>query len=388
MNKFIVKLFIKNYEDTEDPLVRNRYGLLAGVAGIVTNALLSTIKIAAGLIFNSIAITADGINNLADASSSIILLVGIKLSVKPPDEEHPYGHARIEYLTGLLISLAIIILGAQLFMNSFDKIRSPEPVTFSWILAIVLVLSILIKIWQAFFYTFIGTTINSTAIKATFVDSRNDVIATSSVLVGLLVGEFTGIYLDAIMGCAVSLFIVYSGVKLVKETSTPLLGNPPDPELVREIEKRILSYEGVLGIHDLIVHNYGPGRVFATLHIEVDAHGDLIASHEVVDLIEREVGRDLKIKIVAHIDPLETKDPLTIKLNGMLNDFIVDIPGLLEIHDLRVVAGYHRHKIIFDVVAGPICTHSDREVKALLNGKVREISSDYFCVITIDRSYT
>ncbi len=388
MKKLLVRLFVKNYEDTEDPLVRNHYGLLAGAVGIVTNAFLSAIKIVAGLIFNSIAITADGINNLADASSSIILLVGIKLSAKPPDEEHPYGHARIEYLTGLLISFAIIILGAQLLMDSFDKIRYPEPVTFSWVLVILLVLSILIKIWQAFFYTYIGNAINSTAIKATFVDSRNDVIATSVVLAGLLVGEFTGISVDAIMGSAVSLFIVYSGVKLVKETSAPLLGNPPDPELVQDIEERILSYEGVLGIHDLIVHNYGPGRVFATLHIEVDAHGDLIASHEVVDLIEREVGSDLKIQIVAHIDPLETKDPLTIKLKGILNDFIGDIPGLMQIHDLRVVAGYHQHKIIFDVVAGPDCTHSDGEVKTLLNEKIREISSDYFCVITVDRSYT
>ncbi|GAB1475930.1 cation diffusion facilitator family transporter [Bacillota bacterium] len=388
MSRFIVKLFIKNYESTEDPVVRNRYGLLAGFLGILTNALLSGIKIVGGLFFNSISIMADGLNNLADASSSVILLVGIKLSAKPPDEAHPYGHARIEYITGLVISFAIIILGAQLLINSFAKIGSPATVDFSWLAVILLVISISIKIWQAFFYIYIGNSIKSTTIKATFVDSRNDVIATSSVLVGLLIGEFTGYSIDAIMGCAVSLFIIYSGFKLVRETAAPLLGNPPDPDLVKEIKNRIQSYEGVLGIHDLIVHNYGPGRIFATVHVEVDAHGDLIAGHEVVDLIEREVGSALSIELVAHIDPLDTKDPLTLELKGIISEYIDSIPGLSEIHDLRVVAGYRMRKIVFDVVAGPDCTYTNAELQDIINRELQKISDDYSCVITIDRSYT
>ena len=387
MTKFLIRIFVKDYKNVKDPSTRGRYGRLAAIVGIATNVLLSGLKIAVGLLFGSIAILADGINNLTDASSSVILLIGIWFAAKPPDEEHPYGHARIEYLTGVLISFIIIFLGIQLLMTSVAKIHQPEPVRFSWLLVLALAFSIIIKVWQAFFYIEIGKTIESSAIKATGLDSRNDVISTSAVLLSVFLGRLTDLPLDGIMGAAVALFIIYSGIKLIKETAAPLLGNPPDKELVDEIRKRVLTYEGVLGIHDLIVHNYGPGRTFATLHIEVDAHGDLIASHDMVDSIEREIAEDLQLQLVAHMDPLDTRDPLTAELNVRLGEAISAIPGIAEIHDLRVVAGYSQHKVIFDVVADPVCDYSDAELKNILQQKVGEISPYCYCVITIDRNY-
>ena len=387
MTKFLIRIFVKDYKNVKDPSTRGRYGRLAAIVGIATNVLLSGLKIAVGLLFGSIAILADGINNLTDASSSVILLIGIWFAAKPPDEEHPYGHARIEYLTGVLISFIIIFLGIQLLMTSVAKIHQPEAVRFSWLLVLALAFSIIIKVWQAFFYIEIGKTIKSSAIKATGLDSRNDVISTSAVLLSVFLGRLTDLPLDGIMGAAVALFIIYSGIKLIKETAAPLLGNPPDKELVDEIRKRVLTYEGVLGIHDLIVHNYGPGRTFATLHIEVDAHGDLIASHDMVDSIEREIAEDLQLQLVAHMDPLDTRDPLTAELNVRLGEAISAIPGIAEIHDLRVVAGYSQHKVIFDVVADPVCDYSDAELKNILQQKVGEISPYCYCVITIDRNY-
>lgn len=387
MGKFLVRLFVKDYKKTKDPVVRDRYGRLIAVVGILSNLLLSGAKIATGLLFGSIAIFADGMNNLADASSAIILLIGIRLAAKPADEGHPYGHARIEYITGLLISFFIVILGFQLLRASIDKIRFPEPIEFSWLLVAVLAVSILVKIWQALFYTKVSRVISSSTIKATAADSRNDVISTSAVLLSLFIGEFASLQLDGIMGALVAAFVIYSGVRLVLETSSPLLGNPPDPELVNAIRERILAYEGVLGIHDLIVHNYGPGRIFATVHVEVSAHGDLIASHDMVDDIEREISEELKIRLVAHMDPLDTEDPLTAELNTRINEIITALPGIIEIHDLRVVAGYSHHKIIFDVVVDPHCSYTDSELKKLLNQKIKELSSTYYSVITVDRNY-
>jgi len=387
MGKFLVRLFVKDYKKTKDPVVRDRYGRLIAVVGILSNLLLSGAKIATGLLFGSIAIFADGMNNLADASSAIILLIGIRLAAKPADEGHPYGHARIEYITGLLISFFIVILGFQLLRASIDKIRLPEPIEFSWLLVAVLAVSILVKIWQALFYTKVSRVISSSTIKATAADSRNDVISTSAVLLSLFIGEFASLQLDGIMGALVAAFVIYSGVRLVLETSSPLLGNPPDPELVNAIRERILAYEGVLGIHDLIVHNYGPGRIFATVHVEVSAHGDLIASHDMVDDIEREISEELKIRLVAHMDPLDTEDPLTAELNTRINEIITALPGIIEIHDLRVVAGYSHHKIIFDVVVDPHCPYTDSELKKLLNQKIKELSSTYYSVITVDRNY-
>ncbi|MDD4582656.1 MAG: cation diffusion facilitator family transporter [Eubacteriales bacterium] len=387
MIKLLIRIFIKDYENTKDPKVRDSYGRLASVVGIISNLLLSGLKITLGLIFHSIAILADGINNIADTSSSIILLIGLKLAAKPADEDHPYGHARIEYITGLLISFLIIILGLQLLMTSIKKIISPNPIEFSYITVVALIIAIGIKIWQSLFYLKIGEIINSVPIKANCTDSRNDVIATTAVLSSILISKISGLQLDGYMGGLVALFIIYSGIQLIGETSTPLLGGIPDPELVAEIRKRILSYKGVVGIHDLVVHSYGARRTFATVHIEVDAYGDLIASHDMVDIIERTISRDLKIELVAHMDPLETSDPLTAEINRKVEKLIAPIEGVIGHHDLRIVAGYTNQKIVFDLVVDQVCTMKESELKKRLDQGIKELSPNYFTVITIDRCY-
>ncbi len=388
MRTLLIKTFVKDYENTKDPAVRESYGKLAGIVGILSNLLLCILKIGIGLIFKSIAILADGINNLADASSSIITLVGFRLASKPADEDHPYGHARIEYITGLIVSLVIIFLGFQLFMSSVDKIRNPEPLEFSILTVAVLILAILIKVWQALFNIKIGTLIHSATLKATGADSRNDVIATSAVLISLLVEKLTNLQLDGWMGAVVALFIIYSGIQLVKETSAPLLGQAPDPELVKSIHDRTVEFKGVLGIHDLIVHDYGPGRIFASIHVEVDADGDILASHDMIDNIERVLSRDLKIHLIVHMDPIDTKDPVLRRMKEDLQKIVDEMEDVQNFHDLRVVPGYSHTNFIFDIVISPECIKKETDLCKYIQGKVSEIDPKYCCVITVDHAYT
>ncbi len=388
MQKLLIRLFIANYENVNDGKVRESYGKLAGMVGIASNAFLCIMKISLGLLVNSIAIIADGINNLSDAASSIITFIGFKLSAMPEDEEHPFGHARIEYITGMIVSMLIILLGAKLLMSSIDKVRHPDPLEFNIAIVFVLFLSIGIKIWQSRFNIKIGETIKSTALKATGTDSRNDVIATSAVLIGILVGKATGVQLDGYLGCLVALFIIYSGIQLVRETSGPLLGQAPDPELVQEIQEKIRSYKGVLGLHDLAVHNYGPGKIFASVHIEVDAQDDFIVCHDMIDNIEREASRDMNLHLVAHIDPVDTKDPMTILMKNKLNEIIGPIVGIKGMHDLRIVPGVTHSNVIFDLVLTPSCTLSEKEIKELIEKSLKEIKENIFLVITFDMDYS
>ena len=287
MYERILRWFIKDYENTEDSAVRGRYATFAGVIGIASNFFLFVIKLIAGTLFNSIAVTADAVNNLTDAGSSIIVLVGFKLSRKPADEQHPYGHARAEYITGFLVSVVILLLGFELIKASFNKVLYPDPINFSYLTVTVLIISILVKLWQGIINKKLGQRINSTALIATGQDSMNDVISTSSVLAATIFAKLTNIQIDGYMGIIVALFIIYSGIKLVIETLNPLLGVAPDQELVSDIEKEILSYDGVLGIHDLVVHSYGPEKTFASVHVEVDANGDLLESHDLIMLLKK-----------------------------------------------------------------------------------------------------
>lgn len=388
MNAFLIRKFIKNYKNTEDPAVRESYGKLAGIVGIASNALLCTLKILTGILFHSVAILADGINNLADASSSLITLIGFRMAARPADEDHPYGHARIEYITGLIVSMLIIVLGLQLLATSFEKVRYPDPVEFSYLTIVVLAAAIAIKIWQAMFNWKMGDIINSSALKATAADSRNDVISTAAVLISILAGKLFGIQLDGIMGVFVALFIIYSGFMLVKETADPLLGQAPDPALVQAIHDRIAMHPQALGIHDLVVHNYGPGRIFASVHVEVDAYGNLVESHDVIDNIERDISEELHLHLVVHMDPIDTKDPLTTKAGNHLQQVIDSIDGLLNAHDLRVVAGVTHHNLIFDIVAAQNCPYSDSEIKQLVTEGLRKYDPMYRTVITVDRNYT
>ncbi len=387
MRKLLIKIFIKDYENTKDPKVREKYGKLAGMVGIVTNLLLSASKILIGVMINSIAIIADGINNLSDTASSGITVIGFKLASKPSDEEHPYGHARFEYLSGLMVSILIIVLGVKLLTTSVDKVFHPSPLEFSMVTVFVLIAAILVKIWQAMFYIKTGEAIQSNTLKATGMDSRNDVIATSAILTSILIGRFSGLQLDGYMGCAVALFIMYSGFQLIKETSSPLLGKSPDPELVREIEERIVSQDGVLGIHDLVVHDYGPGRIFASIHVEVDAYGDLIQSHDMIDNIERTISEDLKLHLVIHMDPLETKDPLTNELKEKVSNILSNLDGVVGFHDLRFVAGYTHSNVIFDIVISPECKLTESDIRNHVGKQLQLLDKTYFAVINFDRSY-
>ncbi|MBR4074464.1 MAG: cation transporter [Firmicutes bacterium] len=387
MHNLLLKAFVKDYQNTADPQVREAYGKLAGTVGIVSNTIVSVFKIAVGMIFSSISILADGLNNLADASSSLITLIGFRMASKPADEDHPYGHARIEYITGLIVSFLIIMLGVETLKSSAAKIMEPEPLQFSMIAVGVLVASIVVKLWQASFNMKMGEAIDSATLKATGADSRNDVISTTAVLISLLIGKFTGLQLDGYMGVLVALFILWSGICLIKETSDPLLGLAPDPTLVKQLEERVLAYEGILGIHDLVVHDYGPGRVFASVHAEVDANGNVMESHDLIDNIEKEVGAALKMELVIHMDPVDTKDPLTQIVKQQLQEVVANIEDIVNVHDVRVVPGYTHHNILFDIVVGACAKQSDSELKELLSEKMKEYDVKYRCVIEVDRNY-
>lgn len=388
MGSFLIKIFIKDYKNTSDSKVRERYGKFAGAVGIISNALLCMAKIAVGLIAGSIAIIADGINNLTDASSSVMTLVGFRLASIPEDRNHPYGHARIEYLTGLFVSVLIIVLGVQLFKTSFTKVLHPDPLEFSYLTVAVLIAAILVKLWQSVFNADIGRRINSVTLAATAADSRNDVIATSAVLLSVLIGRFTGLQTDGYMGCLVALFIVWSGVQLVRETTSPLLGEAPDESLVKAITDTVRQEPGVLGMHDLMVHNYGPGKIFASIHVEVDADGDLMESHDMIDNIERTVKDTLHIEFVVHMDPVKLHDPLIEKMSDIIKDAFSPLEGVESIHDFRIVPGPTHTNVIFDVVLAPDCRYPESQIRRIAEQAVKTVDSSFYTVITFDRAYT
>ncbi len=387
MVTFLSKLFVKDYENYSEPSVRKAYGKLAGMVGIISNLVLCTMKILIGIFANSIAIIADGVNNLADASSSVITLLGFKLASMPEDKDHPYGHARYEYLTGLLISVLILVVGFQLLKSSFVKVLNPDPLEFSWVTVIVLAIAIALKIWQAIFNISIGKKINSLALMATGTDSRNDVISTCAVLAGIIIGKLTGIQLDGIIGCLVALFILWSGIQLIRETISPLLGEAPDEELVRDIQTLVLKEERVLGTHDLIVHNYGPGKVFASIHIEVDSRGSIMEIHEMIDDIEMMVKNELNIEFVAHMDPIELDNPIVDNIYKVVVSAIQQMDGVLGIHDLRVVPGKEHTNVIFDVVISTECKMPKDQIHCELEGVIRMIDPKYNLVANFDLAY-
>lgn len=387
MGDFLFRKFIKNYDQVADPAVRDAYGKLAGIVGILSNSLLCVMKMLIGFLSGSIAIVADAVNNLADASSSLITLVGFKLASMPEDDEHPYGHARMEYLAGMAVSVMIIIVGVELGKSSIEKILHPSPLEFSWTVVIVLLLAIAIKVWQSLFNISAGKKINSLALIATGTDSRNDVISTSVVLAGVLMGHFLNVQIDGYLGLAVALFILWSGISLVKETVSPLLGEAPDPDLVNNIEKQTMNFDGVLGIHDLVVHNYGPGKIFASVHIEVDSDVDVMLSHDLVDNIEKQISHDLHLLLTAHMDPVNTHDPNREPLSNIIKEAISEIPGVLSFHDLRIVPGSTHTNVIFDVVVSSECKESPEKIRQILQERISGYNPAFCSVVEIDNSY-
>ena len=387
MTKFLIKLFIKD-ADTNTQRGRELYGRLAGAVGIICNLLLSVMKLIIGSISNSVSITADATNNISDAGSSIVTLVGFRLSGKPADKDHPYGHARIEYISSLIISFLILLIGCSIFKESVTKIFKPEESLFNIATVIVLVVSILVKLWLSVFNKFLGKQINSKALEATAIDSRNDVITTAAVLLASVISHFTGFNLDGYMGVIVSVFIFISGINLVKETLDPLLGQPPTKEMFETIEKKILSYDNVLGVHDLMVHSYGPNTYFASAHIEMDAKIDVLICHDIMDQIERDFKSELNIHLVVHLDPTILDSPEINELKEMVNDIICEIDRDLTFHDFRVVVGEENKNVLFDVVVPPEYKYSDEELEKIITDKIAEASNGkIFTVLVIDHSY-
>ncbi len=385
MTSLLVRIFIKNYRETGNGRVREAYGTFASVVGVCSNILLFIIKLLTGLLFNSIAIIADAVNNLSDSVSSLVTLVGFKMSGKPADSEHPYGHARMEYVAGMIVSFFIVFLGFQLIKTSFDKILHPDPAKISWVMIFVLVISILIKLWQCLFYRRIGKTINSVTLFAVSADSRNDIIATSSILLGAIITHFTGFNLDGYMGVVVAIFILMSGVHLVMDTMNPLLGMAPEPEMVEMIEKKILSYEGIIGLHDLAVHNYGAVKCYASVHCEVPAEQDIMISHEIIDSIERDFLKTEGIHLVIHLDPVVTCDEKTNALRETVERIILKISPDIGMHDFRVVWGLHLSKVIFDIEIPFGAPWTDQEIVKLLKDKISQENETYEAVIIVDR---
>ena len=388
MTGFLIKLFIADRENVSDGKVRKNYGKLSGVVGIVCNALLSVAKIVAGLIAGSISVVADGANNFSDAMSSIVTLIGFKMSEKPADKEHPYGHERIEYVAGLVVSFIILFIGLELIKTSVEKLFSSNVPEMSIFTISVLVVSMLVKLWMFAFNRHIAEKIDSTVVRATAQDSLNDVIATSAVLISSVIAYFYSINVDAYVSIAVALYIIYSGIVLIKDTVGPLLGTAPSEELTGTIQRKITSYDGVEGIHDLIVHNYGPKRCFASVHLEVNAKQDIVVSHDIADNIEKDFKRDMDIDLVVHLDPLITDDET---LNGarlMVAEILLEIDKSLTHHDFRMVKCATHSNLIFDVVVPAEFSIPDDELIDMIVSAVHSKNRTYECIITVDKNYS
>ncbi|MBO5067694.1 MAG: cation transporter [Clostridia bacterium] len=387
MTNIFKKLFIKNYKDTDNPIVRASYGVAAGILGIIANAFLFAIKLLAGILSGSIAVIADAINNLSDFMTSIITAVGFKMSGRPADKEHPFGHERIEYITSLIIACVIFFIGIETGRAGLDKILNASPTDFSIITCIILGASITVKFILAIIFNGLGKSINSDSLKAMCTDSRNDVISTSVVLICAIVAMVTGLSLDGYLGIAVSLLVIYSAINLIKETINPLIGTPPDKDLVSKLETKLKTYEQVLDIHDLIVHSYGPTKTFASVHIEVDSAVDIMLSHDLTDNIEREIYKEMNVLLVCHLDPVNLNDPETETLKTQIIKVIKDFDEQLSLHDFRIVSGRTHTNVIFDVVL-PFNLHGKEEqIRTAVCSKLDCFDKKYYAVIEFDTDF-
>ena len=385
---FFVRRFVKDYENTADERVRQGYGTVASITGICLNVLLFLGKYLAGQISGSIAITADAFNNLSDAGSSVITLLGFRIAAKKPDPNHPYGHGRMEYVAGLIVSFAILLMGIELFRSSVEKILSPEPVDGSLAAILVLAASIGVKIYMFYYNRKLGKKIHSAAMKATSMDSLSDSAATFVVLVSVMVMKVTGINLDGVSGLLVSAFILYAGYGAAKETISPLLGQSPEPEFVQAVENLVMAHPEVIGIHDLIVHDYGPGRRMISLHGEVPGDGDIFVLHDVIDSIEKELQEKLGCNAVIHMDPIATDDETVNAMKEKVLEAVGKISPEITIHDFRIVHGPTHTNVIFDAVVPFGFYMEDDEVKKALEKAVREMEGNCYPVITIDKGYS
>ena len=386
MITLLSKLLIKDYTNYTSPAVRSRYGMLCGAVGIFLNILLFAGKLIAGTMTGSIGITADAFNNLSDAGSSVITLVGFRLSDAKADKEHPFGHGRFEYIAGLIVSMAIILMGFELGKTSIDKIMHPESVTFSFLAVGILLISIATKLYMYFYNTGVGKKIDSAAMRATAMDSFSDVAATSMVLLSMLIGKWTGWKIDGYAGLLVALFIGYTGIRAAKETISPLLGQQPAREFVEKIETIVMEQDGVIGVHDLVVHDYGPGRRMISLHAEVPADGDMILLHDTVDNLEKLLRKECGCEAVIHMDPVETNNDETNRLHAETVSILASIDAQLTLHDFRVVPGPTHTNLVFDVVVPFEFSMPDEMVKKAISERIHALEGSCYAVIEIDKS--
>lgn len=388
MTEFLVKKFIKNPDQTDDTQVRSAYGILSSQVGIFCNVLLFLVKLVIGVLMHSIAVMADAFNNLSDAASSIISFVGVKMAEKPADEEHPFGHGRIEYISALVVSFLVIQVGFSLFKSSFGKLRNPEEMVFNLIPFLILVLSVGVKLWMGLFNKKLGKRIDSKVMLAVAADSMGDVVTTSATILSILIFKFTGVNIDAAAGLIVSLLVVWAGIGIARDTLEPLIGQAADPELAREIREQVENYEGIVGTHDLIIHNYGPNRSMASIHAEVPRDTDIEVSHEIIDRIEREVSKKTGVFLVIHMDPVETRDQSVLKVKEELEQLLKKIDEQVTFHDFRMVHGEKQINLIFDILV-PFSYDREQQnyLKKTIAMEMKRLDPRYLCVITVDTSY-
>lgn len=384
MIKLLLKLFVKGHENTADPAVRAKIGSLSGMVGIFCNLLLSGLKILVGTLSGSVSITADAMNNLSDATSCVVTLLGFRLSAKPADEDHPYGHARFEYLSGLAVAALIVVIGFELAKTSVEKILNPQSVEFSWALVAVLMGSIAVKLWMGLFNGSLAKKIDSATLEATAQDSRNDCVATGAVLVAAVVEKLTGWKIDGFMGLSVAVFILYSGWGLAKDTISPLLGEAASPQLKALILDAVSREKKVLGYHDLMVHDYGPGQRFASLHVEMDEKEDALACHELIDHLERQCYREHGVHLVIHYDPVVTGDAELDRLHKETAELLRQTDSRLSLHDFRMVRGESHTNLIFDVALPSDLRGQEKKLQTLVEEKLSRNGMQYHAVITFD----
>ena len=387
MHTILVKQFIKDYENTGDLKVREAYGTLGSITGIIVNIILAIAKYFAGIISGSISVTADAINNLSDAGSSIISLVGVKLSAKPADKGHPYGHGRVEYISALAVSFVVLLMGIELFKSSVDKIINPVPVRFNILSLVILAVSILAKLWLGFFNKKLGEKINSAPMMAVMKDSFSDCLATGVALASIIVSAFSDISIDGYLGVIVAGFIFLAGFNILRETMADLLGKPADKEFTEMVEKKILSYDKIVGVHDMIIHDYGPGRKFASAHAEVSSLEDIMEIHDIIDLAERDIMNEFGLIISIHTDPIVTDDERINSLKDMTNKIVKEVSDEMSIHDFRVVDGPTHTNLIFDLIIPHKFHLSNEEIRKTIEDKLSKIDERYFVVITIEHAF-
>lgn len=387
MQTILIKLFVRDSENVTDLKVRDSYGTLGCVTGIAVNLILAIAKYFAGVVSGSISVTADAINNLSDAGSSIISLIGVKLSSKPADKDHPYGHGRVEYVSALAVSFVVLLMGIELFKSSVDKIINPAPVNFSWVSLIILVFSILAKLWLGFFNRSLGKKINSAPMMAVMKDSFSDCLATGVALTAIIVSAFSDVSIDGYLGIVVACFIFIAGFNILKDTMADLLGKPAEKGFTEEIERKILSYDKIVGVHDIIIHDYGPGRKFASAHAEVSSRDDIMEIHDIIDLAEREILNEYGLIISIHTDPIVTDDEKINQLKEMTINVVKEISDEMSIHDFRVVDGPTHTNLIFDLIVPHNFHLNNDQVRNLVDEKLSKIDERYFTVITVEHAF-